>query len=136
MSEKTAYRSLKRAFKTSDRIERVENVLVTGMPDVNYCIEGAEGWVEIKSAPRIPAREATPVLKHKLSVEQQNWALKHLRAGGRLFYWVSVGEHYFLVDGVYHERLNALNFTELTKVALWNNLRTFDAVGLRKELSK
>ncbi len=47
-----------------------------GIPDMNYCLEGCDGWIEAKSA------EAW-ALKHPLSPEQCGWLERRLRAGGR-----------------------------------------------------
>jgi hypothetical protein len=70
--------------RPEDRFERVENPLVSGMPDVNYCLTGAEGWLEIK-CPEIPVREETAVFRssHPVSQEQSNWFLAQIRSGGR-----------------------------------------------------
>lgn len=47
-----------------------------GVPDSNYCFEGAEGWVEFKKA------EANKV---SLRSEQIGWLMRRSRAGGRTF---------------------------------------------------
>ena len=56
MSEKSAYRELrKHILRPGDRIDRIENLVGTGFPDVNMCLRGAERltgtelWVEIKT---------------------------------------------------------------------------------------
>jgi hypothetical protein len=32
-----------------DRWDRIENGVGVGMPDINYCLSGIEGWIEMKS---------------------------------------------------------------------------------------
>lgn len=47
-----------------------------GVPDLNYCIAGAEGWVELKG---------TATNKVIITPQQVAWAERRLRAGGRVF---------------------------------------------------
>jgi len=48
-----------------------------GVPDLNYCLDGREGWIELKlvSGWRIPS----------MRPEQVAWAERRARAGGRVF---------------------------------------------------
>ena len=81
---KVFHRLKERIANPEDRFERVENGIGTGWPDVNYCIMGTEGWIEIK-APEEPAMPATPLFgtrQHNVQVEQANWLLKQSNAGG------------------------------------------------------
>lgn len=48
-----------------------------GVPDMNYCLEGCDGWIENKST------EAW-ALAHPLSPEQVAWMERRHRAGGRV----------------------------------------------------
>ena len=52
MLEKQLYQRIKEIEATyrgnTARWMRVENVLLPGVPDVNYCSNGAEGWLELK----------------------------------------------------------------------------------------
>lgn len=48
----------------------------SGVPDINYCIEGSEGWVEFKLT------EANAVV---LAAEQVAWIERRTRVGGRVF---------------------------------------------------
>jgi len=55
----------------------VETGLTTrGVPDANYCCDGAEGWIEAKTTIgwRVAVRPA-----------QVGWAERRLRCGGRVF---------------------------------------------------
>ena len=47
-----------------------------GVPDLNYCCNGREGWAEFK---------LTKVWAVDLRVEQVGWLLARHRAGGRVF---------------------------------------------------
>jgi len=47
-----------------------------GIPDLNYCRSGVEGWIEMKQ---------TEALAVDISPNQVAWAERRLRAGGRVF---------------------------------------------------
>ena len=115
-------------------LERVENGLEAGWPDVYYCWGGAAGWIELK-APSEPARPTTRLMsgQHELTREQRNWHLAHWLAKGRS--WILIGsEHYiFLVHSSGADKVNRLNTTELAKASevwaqapftqkIWNNV--------------
>lgn len=123
--ESKAYERLKeRVCRPLDRFERVENGLVDGMPDVNYCMAGAEGWIEIK-CPEIPAKSSTALFSgnHPLSVAQANWFLAQHRARGRAgLFIVTAIDLLFLHGGTVGRegvRINAMTLDELNDLALW-----------------
>ena len=66
MLEKQLYQRIKEIEATyrgnTARWMRVENVLLPGVPDVNYCINGAEGWLELKCPP-VKTNEQAPKLR-------------------------------------------------------------------------
>ena len=122
MSESNEYKWLKaNVFKSPARFERIENVLVAGTLDANYCIKGCEGWIEIK-APREPKREGTPLFgsNHKLSQEQANWILAQRRAGGRAFIWVGTDKRRILLPGMVADHLNEMTMAEILEAAWWS----------------
>jgi len=51
-------------------------VVGRGVPDTNFCWQGAEGWIEMK---------ATTSHAVGLEPEQVGWILRRMRAGGRVF---------------------------------------------------
>jgi hypothetical protein len=59
------------------RWDRVENPIVPGTPDVNGCVNGYEGWAELKLGGVEGARPA------KLVLEQVLWIERQWLAGGR-----------------------------------------------------
>lgn len=125
LRESNAFKRLKaRVCRPDDRFERVENGLASGWPDSNYCFAGCEGWIEIK-APQVPARDNSPVLSatEPLSLEQSNWALKQVRAQGRVFVFVATDVRLFMIDGLFmveYKKLNAMSMEGLTKAACWH----------------
>jgi len=61
-------------------LERVENVVADGMPDVHVLMHGKMAWVELKAAV-CPARSSTRLLGvNGLRQSQINW---HLKAAAR-----------------------------------------------------
>lgn len=122
MSEKTDYKKFRAAVhKNGDRIERIENLLVVGMPDVNCCIAGTEFWLEIKS-PKEPKRLSTPLFgsNHKLSQEQKNWFLSQKNAGGLGYILICTDQRWILIDGcLYADLINEKTVDELCELATY-----------------
>lgn len=84
-----------------ERFERVENGLVEGMPDVNYCFSnGAEGWIELK-APLEPKRASTALFgsNHEVSISQTNWFHRQFMAGGRGWLLIGTDKRFILIEG-------------------------------------
>lgn len=70
---------LRRIFR--ERLRQVDFVSVEigttgrGVPDVNYCVDGCEGWLEMK---------VTRGLRVRVSAEQVGWAERRMAHGGRV----------------------------------------------------
>ena len=110
MKEAGLYQRLRKkilATFPSARIDRVENGLVDGMPDVNVCIGGKDVWLELKYIDSWPARDTTQVLGRRgLRPEQINWHLKQAIAGGTSFIVVGVDRETFVTDGLVVREIN------------------------------
>lgn len=65
-------------------LERIENSIGAGHPDVRGLLEGAHFYIELKTVAR-PARSTTGILVG-LRKEQKDWAERYLKAGGRSAY--------------------------------------------------
>lgn len=122
MSEKNEYQWLKdNVLKSPHRCDRVENLLVIGMPDVNACVKGGrEFWIEIKSS-KEPVRATTPLLgsNHRVSQDQANWFLRQRKAGGIAFFWLGTDKRRMLIPGLYGDQINKMTINELLEAALW-----------------
>jgi len=124
--EARAYKRLKECVcRPNDRMERVENGVATGMPDVNYCIMGIEGWIEIKF-PDEPARPTTALFgngNHQVSVDQCNWLLKQSQAGGRGWLFIATTERLIMIEGARVGKMgtliNKMTTHELEQIARW-----------------
>lgn len=82
-------------------IERIENSVGAGHPDVRLMVEGKHAYIELKTVAR-PARKTTGVLVG-LRLEQKEWAERYVKAGGRSCYLlVQVGSGHaavrYLID--------------------------------------
>lgn len=109
-------KGLNKVIPRESRMDRVENLLGSGMADVNYCIEGSEGWIENKFLKKYPARPGTPV-KIKWQPEQRPWLISQTRAGGRAFVLIQVDKDYFLYNA--DSRINLIG--TMNKAQLWAN---------------
>lgn len=84
---------------------RIENMTGAGVPDVNYCIDGCEGWIELKKSYG---------LKIKMRSAQVGWAERRIRNGGRVFIAVRwVGRGFMLFPGGAGRRLLTERITDV-----------------------
>lgn len=74
-AEQKFWDCLKRAAPSDFWLQRVENTLVAGMPDVYCAWDGGAAWIELKT-PKAPARVETKLLGESLSQDQVNWHIK------------------------------------------------------------
>lgn len=121
MSEKNDYNTFrKNVIGPRDRIDRVENLCVVGMPDVNACIDGVEVWLEFKS-PTEPKRAGTPLFgsNHRISQDQINWMLRQHQAGGHCYFLIATNKRWLLVDGWESGLINTMTVGELIDACSW-----------------
>lgn len=122
MTERAAYSTLRKHLAQGhDRLDRVENVTMAGMPDINFCAEGRECWIEMKS-PIEPKRSTTPLFgsAHKLTMDQRNWLTRQRMAGGRAFVLIATDKRWLLIDGREADFINDMSVNELVAAALWH----------------
>jgi hypothetical protein len=99
-SEKTLWSWLVGAHLENDfgrdlHIERIENLVGVGNPDVTGCYRGGAFDLELKTAHR-PARSTTAVIPivakdPYIRPAQKNWHMERWRAGGQCYFLVQVG---------------------------------------------
>lgn len=75
---------------------RVENPAMPGTPDVNWCWQGWEGWVELKCLEKWPTGKDTIVRCEHYTIQQRNWLCKRLRFGGRVAILLKVRQDWLL----------------------------------------
>lgn len=132
MIEKDLWKKIQRGLGAiidgvGGRMDRVENGVVEGMPDVNMCAGGVDTWVELKYVDRWPSRANTFVLgKYGLRPEQINWHLRQARAGGKSWILVGVGKEMYLARGGMVRDVNSWVsedwFKKGVKVESWDDL--------------
>lgn len=121
MSEKNAYRTFYEGVRQGrDRIERIENGVGVGAPDINFCIEAKEGWLELKS-PIEPKRTSTPLFgsNHRVSQDQKNWFLRQRQAGGFCAFLIVTDKRWMLIPSRYADEMNSMTVDNLLKAAVW-----------------
>lgn len=121
---KTWTRMVEALWKPNRVLNRIENGVLDGMPDTHFCIDGAMGWIEIKS-PTEPARDKTPLFgsNHKLSIAQRNWLLAYVQAGGAAWVGIETDERMLLVHGRHADIVNRSTVSDLCAVADFHALR-------------
>ncbi len=102
-------------------LERVENGLGAGMPDIYCKWQGGHCWVELK-APNIPKRKSTRLLGNAgLNQSQINWHLQH--SALKLSSWILIRtvdrKILYLVRGIHAESVNNWPADDLYKWE-WN----------------
>lgn len=112
MIEKDLWKKVQRGFGqvidgVGGRMDRVENGVIEGMPDVSTTAAGIDVWIELKYVAKWPSRANTRVLGDKgLRAEQVNWHLRHKRAGGRSYILMGIGKEIYLADGMFAKEIN------------------------------
>ena len=97
MSESSLWKTVKRNLEGPGvDLKRIENNVESGTPDVNYCINGKEGWIELKHVKEWPKGGTTPLKIKHFSPEQRNWINRRQKCGGRAFLLLQVENEYFL----------------------------------------
>lgn len=106
--ESGLWKWLRKAEKTfRDRLDmnRVENSLGSGMPDVEGVLDAHQFWIELKSTAR-PTRETTPVRFAVRDREaQERWLARRWRFARNTWLLCQVGERHkavrYLIPGDY-----------------------------------
>lgn len=103
-------------IETGHRIDlqRLENAVGTGHPDVEGCIDTIQVWIELKSTDR-PARKTTPIRLRsnpKTRKSQSRWHKNRAQAGCKTnFVLLQVGEQskarLYLIPGTLYDQLES-----------------------------
>jgi len=84
--ESALWKLVKRKIEAPGRhLVRVENPIGAGTPDVNYCIHGVEGWIELKEVNCFPKRASTVVKIGHYTPQQRLWIRRRGMSGGMVF---------------------------------------------------
>jgi len=95
--EQTFWAYVRKGMRGRWHVQRHEDSVTRGIPDVSYAIDGAEGWIELKTLNDWPKRPTTPV-RVDIKPEQVAWLEARGDAGaGRCFVLIRVGHEHLLV---------------------------------------
>jgi hypothetical protein len=120
MKESNVRHHLITNIKEFGHVEAIENGAGVGNPDVNYCIEGYEGWIEIKYREKWPIRSSTPGIGKCLKPSQPIWFKKRLDAGAkRIFLYLRIENEFMLLAGERYVDFETLTRQELYDASLW-----------------
>jgi hypothetical protein len=113
-TEQRFWDRMRRAIGTRVRLERIENVVGVGTPDVVACCY-ITSFVELKAVEGPPVRATTRVLGDRgLSRDQRNWHKDWHQWGGKSFILVGVGRQIFMIQGQFADALNDMTMDDLT----------------------
>lgn len=106
--EQKLWDRMRKGLNGSVYLERVENVVNPGRPDVDVMWGGVTLPIELKAISAWPSRSETPVLGRGkgLNQNQLNWWFQWARSGGRGFILVSVDGDTFAVPGELSDQVN------------------------------
>jgi hypothetical protein len=90
MAEKDLWATMRDKVKFFGHFERIENMVGAGRPDVNFCVRGVEGNIELKQRNTWPARPNTVVEVDHFTSKQRTWIRTRLSAGGRVYVLMEV----------------------------------------------
>lgn len=121
--EATSWGWLREGLLRVDRaaiLERVENGVSAGMPDVNYVMGRTSGWIELKAV-ALPKNTGTPVLgREGLNLAQVNWHMARSSRGDNVWIFVSAAPYRWLLWGAHAKYINAMNAEGLrAHAAMW-----------------
>lgn len=128
LPEQRLWDRMRAALGTKLRLERVENIVSVGDPDLTVTAPG--NWVtrvELKWVPA-PKRPGTQVLgRSGLSLQQRNWHLEHKRFGVS-YILVGVDAAIFTIDGALHDEVNSFIMAELREHSMASNWEELHAL--------
>lgn len=118
--EQRLWDRMRRALGAAVHLERIENLVGDGTPDVFALRAGRVTPCELKCVEAYPARPRTRVLGDKgLSVPQRNWHLAWQRAGGRSLIVVGVGAaDLYVLPATLADTVNDFNRSQLVAAAV------------------
>ena len=117
MSERNLWRYLQRNLCKKGLFSRIENPFYKGIPDVNYLMNGVEGWIELKYVKSFPKKELTPVSIPHYTKEQKMWYKVRYDAGGNTAIILQVDKYYFIFRQDKTALVGHLNYKALKKLA-------------------
>ena len=107
------------------RLERIENMVGDGIPDVLALGDGVVTFVELKCNPQRPLRMTSQALGRKYGPRpsQRAWHLDWARRGGKSLFLVEVQRELFLHDGLCADHLHEYSMNDMVEQSLAGSWR-------------
>ena len=117
-------------------VERIENAVAVGTPDVDYCIGGRCGKIELKYRPHHPSRAGTPVLGTGRGMRKSQivWAVRRIRADGAVFLCIGTCVMTWFIDlRILDARgmlaLETYSVEKLSSICVWHTGMPYDELA-------
>lgn len=103
-------------------LERIENAVGSGRPDLDTLWRGHLIPIELKVAENKPAREMTALLGEKdgLNQQQKNWHKEFARYGGVSYIAIALELQIIVVDGALGDLVNQMPLMQLLNNAIFH----------------
>lgn len=114
--EQRLWDRMRHCLKDKVYLERMENVVKPGRPDIDALWEGVCIPIELKSLQQYPQRATTAVLGGKgLNQNQLNWWLQWRRWGGRGLILIGIANDLLIVPAAYSDEVNTFTQSQLNE---------------------
>ena len=128
--EQNLWASMSRNQPADFWLQRVENVMVTGMPDIYSVRNGRAAWIELKAVSS-PVKDTTTLLGRKgLNVDQINWHIRAAAHGVRSFILIrTIGKRELrLLSGASAKLVNHMSYGEFKSMPVTTWDEVFEAL--------
>lgn len=99
ITESAMWRYLRTGMGRRWMANRIESSTSAGIPDVEFAVSGASGWVELKSLKKFPSWTDTNVSIPHLTADQRLWFKTRLKFKRDCWLLVRCEGDYFLFTG-------------------------------------
>ncbi len=142
MSETSLWNTMRKHHKADKEpagtLERIENNVGAGTPDVLYCLLGHVGMIELKAIPSWPKRPDTIVKIDHFTKQQKVWLSRWVRCGGKAYVLLKVAQprEYLLFDAATAiAQIGATNKEQLCRCAVIYQPRIFPWTAIKNVLA-
>lgn len=115
MHESSFWRSIKTGLQKASNnkiyLQRIEDKLSSGLPDVHFCYKGKTGWIELKQLPEYPIKIDTSIKIPHLTIHQKQWHKNYYEAQGKSFALIKIKRDSYLFKGSFIDCLEATKMT-------------------------
>jgi hypothetical protein len=140
MAEKDLSRLLMSRMRRFGHFARIENMVEVGTPDVTYCVQGCEGFIENKWRLTWPHDAHDVVTLPHFTPQQRIWIQQRRAAGGTIHVFLEIErpvQTYFLLPGDWARVYLGKTATraDIEAAAMVTGVRQFPALALRDALT-